>query len=290
VKIESLVSQSTNRLNASVTAYPYFVNSQTDLSNVGIEWSIAEHQKITSGFENTKQTLLSDTQYKNNSRNNNAYRLGYLLYSTQHQVQLNVRQDHYTDFGQSQTGLLAYAFKVNEAVRFNANLSNGFMAPTFNDLYYPYGGNPNLKAEKLNSNEFGFTLRNGPHSLQMTHFNNQYKDLIDNDANYVRTNIASAQNIGTEAIYTGTFIDRVCQCKLYTTKSHQSFDPSATLKTCEIPIDEQRDSKFDAFSLAAEVKNSSSRFDGVNHVLDEYTLFNLSISKDRSTVDDPVQK
>ena len=279
VKLESLVSQSTNRLNASVTAYPYFVNSQTDLSNVGVEWSIGEHQKITSGFENTKQTLLSDTQYKNNSRTNNAYRLGYFLNSTQHQVQLNVRQDHYTDFGQSQTGLLAYAFKVNEAVRFNANLSNGFMAPTFNDLYYPYGGNPNLKAEKLNSNEFGFTLRNGPHSLQMTHFNNQYKDLIDNDANYVRTNIASAQNIGTEAIYTGTFIDRVVSAS-YTQQNpinlltHQQLSRRAKyLLTSSVT------QKFDAFNLAAEVKNSSSRFDGVNHVLDEYTLFNLSISK-----------
>ena len=279
IKIEALLSQSTNRLNAKVTAYPYFVNSSIDLANVGVEWSLGDHQKITSGLETTKQSLASDTQYKNNARTDNAYRLGYLIHSIQHQLQLNVRQDRYTDFGQSQTGLLAYAFKPNDVLRLNANLSNGFMAPTFNDLYYPYGGNPNLRPEKLTSNEFGFTLKNGLHSLQVTHFNNRYKDLIDNDSNYVRTNIASAQNIGTETIYSGNFKNRVVNAS-YTQQNPINLNTNQQLfRRAKYLLSASVSEKLDHFNLTAEIKNSSSRMDGVNHALGEYALMNLSVSK-----------
>jgi vitamin B12 transporter len=153
------------------------------------------------------------------------------------------------------------------------------MAPTFNDLYYPYGGNPNLKAEKLNSNEFGFTLKNDNHSLQMIRFNNRYKDLIDNDSNYVRTNIASAQNIGTETIYMGNFLNQIVNAS-YTQQNpinlitnQQLYRRGKYLFTASIT------QKLDALNLVAEIKNSSSRIDGANRVLDQYTLLNLSVSK-----------
>ena len=279
LRLDTLLSQNTNKLNANVTAYPYYVNSNTDQGNIGLEWSMGKDQKVTTGLESTKQTLLSDTQYKNSSRTNHAYRLGYLLNAEQHQVQINVREDNYTDFGTAQTGLIAYGFKPNELLRLHVNTSNGFMAPTFNDLFYPYGGNPNLRAEKLNSNEFGFSLKNGSHSLQVTHFSNRYKDLIDNDSNYVRTNIASAQNIGIESLYSGKLMGKEINAS-YTQQDPINLNThQQLLRRAKYLFSASIFEKVNTFTIGAEVKYSSSRLDSANHILDEYALLNLSVAK-----------
>jgi vitamin B12 transporter len=279
IMVDALLSQSLNRLNANITAYPYFVDSNTDQANLGLVWTINDEQKITSGIENTKQSLLSDTQYKKNSRLNNAFRLGYLINANKHQAQLNIREDHYSDFGQAQTGLFSYAYKLNEALRFNATNSSGFMAPTFNDLYYPYGGNPTLRPEKLQSNEFGLSFKQTIHTLQITRFKNQYTDLIDNDSNYVRTNISKAQNIGVESIYSGNFKNRLINAS-YTQQNPINLNSNQQLnRRAKYLFSLSIFEKFNAYLLGTEVKHASSRLDGGNQKLNDYTLVNFSISK-----------
>jgi len=279
VRIDSFIAQSINRLNATLTAYPYSVESSIDQANLGVEWSIDDEQKITSGFESTKQNLLSETKYKKNSRTDNAYRIGYLINTLHQQLQLNVREDQYSDFGRAQTGLVAYAFRPNETLRLNASSSNGFMAPTFNDLYYPYGGNPNLKAEKLQSNEFGFSMKSGVHSLQVTRFKNLYRDLIDNDANYVRTNISKAQNVGVESIYSGNFLNRLVNAS-YTQQNPINLSTNQALfRRAKYLFSASIFEKYGLYNFGAELKHASSRMDGLTHTLNEYTLLNLSISK-----------
>ena len=279
LQIETLISQSLNRLNANVTAYPYYVESNTDQANLGLEWTITDEQKITSGIENTKQSLLSDTQYKKNNRLNNAFRLGYLINANKHQVQLNIREDHYSDFGQAQTGLFSYAYKINESLRINASNSTGFMAPTFNDLYYPYGGNPTLRPEKLESNEIGFSLKKNIHTLQVTRFKNLYTDLIDNDSNYVRTNISKAQNIGVESIYSANFKNRSINAS-YTQQNPINLNTNQQLyRRAKYISSFSILEKMDNYLFGTELKHSSSRLDGANQNLNDYTLINFSISK-----------
>ena len=199
------------------------------------------------------------------------------------QLQLNLREDHYSDFGQAQTGLVAYAFRPSENLRLNASSTNGFMAPTFNDLYYPYGGNPNLKPEKLQANEFGFSMKSGIHSLQVTRFKNLYSDLIDNDANYVRTNISKAQNIGVESIYTGNFLNRLVNAS-YTQQNPINLNTNQSLfRRAKYLFSASIFEKYGSYNFGAELKHASSRMDGLTHPLNEYTLMNLSISKTINT-------
>jgi vitamin B12 transporter len=113
----------------------------------------------------------------------------------------------------------------------------------------------------------------------VTHFNNRYKDLIDNDSNYVRTNIASAQNIGTETIYSGNFKNRVVNAS-YTQQNPINLNTNQQLfRRAKYLLSASVSEKLDHFNLTAEIKNSSSRMDGVNHALGEYALMNLSVSK-----------
>ena len=205
LQLDANMGQTSDSLDASVTAYPYRIKSSSQNSSLGLTWRALQGHIVTAGYETTTQRLDSDTVYKKTERTLNASRLGYLINQGDHLLQINLRQDDYSDFGMATTGLFGYGYRLTPTVRVSANTSTGFMAPTFNDLYYPYGGNPNLRPEHLRSNEIAAQYASGAHDLRVTYFDNQFTDLIGNNSSYVRTNIAKAQNKGVELIYLGKF-------------------------------------------------------------------------------------
>ena len=197
------LGQQADKLNAAVTAYPYFVNSQSKTSSVGAVWTLWPQHSLTSGYESTRQTIASDTAYNPTERTLDSWRLGYQAQLKNQQWQLNVRRDQYSDFGEANTWYAGYGYFLTPALRVKASASTGFMAPTFNDLYYPWGGNPLLKPEKARSNEVGLQYIQAKWNARLTAFENRYTNLIDNDQFWTRTNIAKAKNQGIEVALAG---------------------------------------------------------------------------------------
>jgi vitamin B12 transporter len=205
--VKAALTDSADKLNAEVTASPYFVNSKSRGANVGADWSLDKAQRVTAGFENTRQSINSDTVYVKDSRKLDSVRLGYQADVERHQFQLNLRHDKYSDFGSASTYFAGYGFRITDAWRVNASMSTGFNAPTFNDLFYPGGGNPNLKPERLKSRELGVQYTASSQELRALYFSNHYKDLIGSDPTftYYTANIDSSQNNGVEVSYLGRF-------------------------------------------------------------------------------------
>jgi len=205
VRLNAALTSSIDKLDATVTAYPYFVKSASKGAQLGLEWQAAPGQQVTAGLEHARQSLDSDTVYNQSSRTQNSTRLGYTGSFGPHQVQLALRQDHYSDFGSAATWLAGYGYRIAGAWRVSATASTGFNAPTFNDLFYPYGGNPLLRPERLKSAELGLQYAVPGHEVRATLFNNRYTDLIGLDASYNSINIGRARIRGAELAYSGRF-------------------------------------------------------------------------------------
>jgi vitamin B12 transporter len=203
--LDAALTNTADRLRADVTAYPYFINSFSDAVTTGLRWNFAKGQTMTAGIESTRQRLESDTVYNATSRQLDSARLGYQGEVERHQVQLNVRQDKYSDFGTASTWFAGYGFRFAQNWRVNGSSSTGFNAPTFNDLYYPYGGNPNLRPEQVSSSELGLQYATEVHDARAVWFSNRFTDLIGNDASYNRVNINQARNDGLELSYRGKY-------------------------------------------------------------------------------------
>ncbi|EPM8292296.1 TonB-dependent hemoglobin/transferrin/lactoferrin family receptor [Vibrio vulnificus] len=85
----------------------------------------------------------------------------------------------------------AFTGKIGAVYHYNANISNfaqvsqGFKAPTVEQLYYKYNTgadfvpNPDLKAERSTSYETGLRAKNSWARIELVGFINQYKDFID---------------------------------------------------------------------------------------------------------------
>lgn len=242
-------AHSVDDLDAKVTAYPYHVKSQSDGPQLGLDWQVGSGQVVSAALEHALQRVSSDTAYAKGSRTQDSTRLGYVGDYEQHQVQLSLRQDRYTDFGSANTYFLGYAWRFAAQWRLNVSSSTGFNAPTFNDLYYPWGGNAGLRPERVQSSELGLQYARRGQEFRAVAFRNRYHDLIGNDAYYNRVNIAKARNEGLELSWRGQW-------------GHTGFSASATVQD---PVDESTGQR-----LAQRADTLLKA--GVHHTMGAWTL------------------
>ncbi len=70
-------------------------------------------------------------------------------------LNLSLRQDDNQQFGTHNTGSAALGYRFAPTLQASISYGTAFKAPTFNELYYPYFGNPELDPEESNSLEVG---------------------------------------------------------------------------------------------------------------------------------------
>ena len=277
--LTAALTNSADKLKADVTAFPYFVNSQSNGLNVGAEWAFAAGQRLTAGLENTRQAIDSDTVYKSDKRSLNSMRVGYQADFGPHAVQLGLRNDKYSDFGSASTYFAGYAYRLSEAWRINGQVSSGFNAPTFNDLYNPFGGNALLKAESLQSSELGVQYAAGGQEVRAVLFTNRYSDLIDNDANFKRVNVASAKNNGLELTYRGKVGPAQLRAGLTAQNPIDATTGARLLRRAPFAANLGASQDIGAWSLGADLRYSSSRDDrsgGKTRDLESYSVVDLT--------------
>lgn len=156
---------------------------------------MAAYEYVRSDFDGT-------TAYTRDRRTVKAALLGWSARLGDHDVQVNVRHDDNTRFGERTTGLLAYGYRFDARWSVQGSIATAFNAPTFNQLYYPDsgsgGGNPDLKPEKALNREIGLRWSDGTRHAEATYFDNRVRDLI---SSWPPANVAKARLSGLELVY-----------------------------------------------------------------------------------------
>ncbi|WP_445158078.1 TonB-dependent receptor domain-containing protein [Halomonas sp. E14] len=96
-----------------------------------------------------------DGPYEVEERNNRAAFSQVLLDFSPLAVQASLRYDDNEAYGNEVTGSLALGYELDDAHTLRASYGTAFKAPTFNDLYWPGFGNPDLEAETSKTVELG---------------------------------------------------------------------------------------------------------------------------------------
>jgi vitamin B12 transporter len=144
---------------------------------------------LTALVERLEQTLDSNTSYLATNRNSNGIYLGYVASLDKHNIQANIRSDDSSQYGNHVTSGLAYGYQLNDYWRGSISYGTAFKAPTFNDIYYPYGmNNPNLKPEQSENFEAAIKYRENDQTASLTVYHNKIKDFIALDTSYIPQN------------------------------------------------------------------------------------------------------
>lgn len=149
---------------------------------------------LTLLYDNLNQKVISNsTDYTVKERDNDGYVASYLLNNHVHSLQLSARHDSNSQFGSRNTGSVGYGYKFNPNWRATASVGTAFKAPTFNDLYFPFFGNPNLNPEKSRNVEASLRYQVNNTSASATIFNHKVRDLIGFDDAFNVMNINKAR-------------------------------------------------------------------------------------------------
>lgn len=170
------------------------------------DWHLTSKQTITLGGDYLEDDIESDTAYDHTSRRNTAAFAQYLGQWSSRSVSASVRQDDNEQFGTHTTGAVGFKNWFSQYLALNVGWSQGFHAPTFNDLYYPadpfYASNPNLKPETSNSYELGLSGQAGWLDWSAQAYQNSVKQLIAivTDENFfsIPVNVSEARIRGLE--------------------------------------------------------------------------------------------
>ena len=96
-----------------------------------------------------------------------------------HDVTLGLRSDDNETYGTNTTGNVAWGITVADNTRLVTSWGNAFKAPTFNDLYWPDGANPNLKPEESETIEVSLSNSQKDISWQASMYQTQIDNMIE---------------------------------------------------------------------------------------------------------------
>jgi len=114
----------------------------------------------------------------------------------------SIRLDDNSRYGSKVTWHLAPVWSIAATgTRLKATFGTGFKAPSLQQLFGPFGHNPNLKPETSTGYDVGVeqSLLDGALSGGVTWFHNDVRNLINYDAHFTPINIDKARTRGVES-------------------------------------------------------------------------------------------
>jgi vitamin B12 transporter len=240
---------------------------------------------LSTGFDWQRDEVDSSTAYAVDSRIDRGVFVQWQQTFGRQSLQASVRRDDNSQFGGKNTGSVLWGWDFTRSLRLTASYGTAFKAPTFNDLYYPYYGNPDLKPEKSQNIELGLRGTYGWGYWSLNAFRNKVDDLITYDASTgLPGNVEDARIRGAEGVVSGhvagwlvtgtaTWLDPRDETPGY---QHGNLLPRRARQTARVDLDRS----FGAFSVGGSWYVAGRRYDDLanQHPLGAYALTDLRVA------------
>lgn len=232
---------------------------------------------VVAGLERREQQISATTAYAVTSRSIGSYFAGLNGSAENHSWQLNLRRDSNSQFGSAQTGFVGYGYRITQNWRVHGSHGTSFVAPSFNQLYFPGFGNPALLPERGKNTDLGITYQRGGHELKLVRFDNRIRGFMTNTT--LPVNIPRARIEGWSLGYEG----KVGALEL--DANYERLDPRNELNGRQLPRRAKETFTLGAgyrmgqWRFGASLLHAGTRFDDANNTrrLAGYTTADLSV-------------
>ncbi|MNQ54485.1 Vitamin B12 transporter BtuB precursor [compost metagenome] len=175
-------------------------NTYRDSLNWQNDVSLDDQNSLILGGDWYEDRVNSSTPFEEDSRWNRAGFIQHHFQAEQFSTELGLRRDQNQQFGNQNSWSGTFTLPLNPDNDVLLTYSEGFRAPTFNDLYYPDFSNPDLKPETSKSYELQWRSQLSDYSrLEASLYRTDLEDAIIFGSHSRPENVASARINGFEA-------------------------------------------------------------------------------------------
>lgn len=217
------------------------------------------------GAEQLVQKVDSSTTYDVSQRTVNSLFAGLNGNSGSHSWQANLRRDSNSQFGDNSTWFAGYGYKINPAWRLNASYGTSFVAPSFNQLYYPGYSNPLLQPEQGKNLDLGVTYSDMGQTVKLVRFDNKIRGFISNTT--TPENIPRARIEGWTLSYDGAFDALNLHASVDILNPRNELTGNVLPRRARNQVSLGADYRLGAWSFGGSVLNVGSRFDDVKNTI-----------------------
>lgn len=205
-----------NADNSFINSNSLFTTTRDQVTALA-QLPFAESSEVTAGVEWYTESIDSnntpDNDYDETTRNASAVFITGRHNIEQVKFEASVRHDKVGDINGETTYQLAAGYQVSDQLLFSLSHGTAFKAPSFNDLYFPGSGNPELVSETADSTEFLARFQNDIFSAEVSVYQTNIDNLIEwapiDSAGLIwkPSNIAQAEILGAEATISADIAD-----------------------------------------------------------------------------------
>ena len=154
------------------------------------------------GTDQYNEKVVSSTAFAQTRRRVEGY-FGHALFSQDaFTAELAIRYDDVENIDSETTYNASVGYQITDSVLVSLAKGSGFKAPTFNDLYFPFGGNPDLLSETSDTEEVNVKFVQDAFDVSLSWYNTDIDNLIewapDDDGIWQPRNIAAAEIEGID--------------------------------------------------------------------------------------------
>lgn len=167
--------------------------SEFDTTRTNLGWQndvlAGDAQVVTAGIDVLRDEIDSDSDFEVTERETVGIFVQHQWTGMRWDTQASLRRELFDEgfddpgpsgdeFDDQTTGSLAAAYRINDSLRGFASLGTAFKAPSFNQLFFPGFGNPDLDPEQSETVELGLRGNASAATWEVTAYRTEVDDLI----------------------------------------------------------------------------------------------------------------
>ena len=250
--------------------FPFNVRTTRNSASLQNDFTLSKFHVLTVGGDYDKDKVKGSTNYVDTSgkevtgRDNKG---GFIQYIGEFGIldtQLGARHDDNDDFGSNKTKNAALGVDLPENHKVIFSYGTAFHAPTFNDLYYPGFGNPQIKPERSKNYEIEMRGNYSTASWSANVFQNDVHDLIQNvritSTRSMAQNVDEARIRGIELIGNTKVSDWLVNASFTYIDPRNKQTDNLLINRARRSVKIDADRVFDKWSLGASFRAQDERY------------------------------
>lgn len=259
------------------SSFPSTFKTERDSLGTELQLALSDNSTLTVGADYYEENLESTTEFPVSDRDNTG---AFALLQTQSGAfgfVGSLRYDDNSAYGSDTNGSLAVSYDFTGDVRAVLSYGTAFAAPSFNFLYFPFFGNPDILPEESESVELSILGNTGAFDWRVSAYKNDIENLFSFDPQtFLAANIGEAEIQGLEL----ELNTRVAEWDLAVGLDFLSAED----KDSGTELDDRAEQtlaltasrNFGPLDLRFDVKLEDGRFDNRGTELSSYGLFDIS--------------